>query len=135
MCLNRSKASNSPALFRRHSIVVASMFRWTTPSQLLQTTSLPLGSRCTVLKIPRVSSTCELICLRLLGANPDTKPLSLVTQVSFVDTIIDDSCLKPSSGGPNAEVSSYAWQLALNLSEAFFFDSFADFDFLGTCTS
>jgi hypothetical protein len=34
-------------------------------------------------------------------------------------------------GGPAAEVSSFAWQIALNLSQAFWFPGLEKFDFLG----
>lgn len=38
-------------------------------------------------------------------------------------------------GGPNAEVASYAWQIALNLSDAVWLAGMEDFDFLGACES
>jgi hypothetical protein len=44
---------------------------------------------------------------------------------------VADQHLISQSGGPNVEVSSYAWQVALNLSATAWFSGVQDFDFLG----
>lgn len=37
-------------------------------------------------------------------------------------------------GGPGGEASSYAWQIALNLTDAVWFAGLGDFDILGECS-
>lgn len=46
-------------------------------------------------------------------------------------SILDKTFIHLTSGGPNAEVSSWAWQMALNTTTGAFFQGLLDFDFLG----
>lgn len=54
------------------------------------------------------------------------------TRVSLFCKVVFDRRLSHSIlGGPNAEVSSYAWQVALNTTTGALFQGLQDFDFLG----